>query len=69
MTRNTQPINLLACCAITLPVALDERGLPVGLQLVARGGQDERLLAAAMACERTLGTARERLGPPPLARD
>jgi aspartyl-tRNA(Asn)/glutamyl-tRNA(Gln) amidotransferase subunit A len=67
MTRNTQPINLLECCALTLPVALDKRGLPVGLQLIARRGQDERLLAAALACERALGTARERLGPPPLA--
>jgi len=69
MTRNTQPINLLECCAITLPVALDGRGLPVGLQLIARRGQDERLLAAALACERALGTARERLGRPPLAPD
>jgi aspartyl-tRNA(Asn)/glutamyl-tRNA(Gln) amidotransferase subunit A len=67
MTRNTQPINLLELCAITLPVALDGRGLPVGLQLIARHGHDEKLLAAALACERALGTARQRLGPPPLA--
>jgi aspartyl-tRNA(Asn)/glutamyl-tRNA(Gln) amidotransferase subunit A len=66
---NTQPINLLECCALTLPVALDGRGLPVGLQLIARRGRDERLLAAALACERALGTAHQRLGRPPLAPD
>jgi aspartyl-tRNA(Asn)/glutamyl-tRNA(Gln) amidotransferase subunit A len=66
MTHNSQPINLLGLCAITLPVALDEAGLPVGMQLVARAGEEERLLAVALACEKTLGNARERLGRPPL---
>jgi len=66
MTRNTHPVNLLALCAITLPVALDAVGMPVGMQLVARGGDEERLLAVAHACEKLLGTARERLGTPPL---
>jgi aspartyl-tRNA(Asn)/glutamyl-tRNA(Gln) amidotransferase subunit A len=67
MTRNSQPINLLGLCAITLPVALDRAGMPVGMQLVARAGQEERLLAVALACEKTLGTARDRLGTPPLS--
>lgn len=66
ITRNTQPINLLDLCAITLPVGLDAAGMPVGLQLAARHGQEERLLAVALACERVLGTARERLGVAPL---
>jgi len=68
MTRNTQPINLLDLCAITLPVGLDDAGLPVGLQLAARHGEEERLLAVALACEKVLGTARERLGVAPLCR-
>ena len=68
MTRNTQPINLLELCAITLPVGLDAAGMPVGLQLVGRHGEDERLLAVALACEKVLGTGRERLGVAPLCR-
>ena len=66
MTQNTHPINLLALCAITLPVALDAVGMPVGMQLVARHGHEERLLAVALACEKLLGTPRQRLGTPPL---
>ena len=63
--RPTCPINLLGLCAITLPVGLDQSGIPVGLQLVARGGQDEMLLGAALAVERALGAAEARLGQPP----
>jgi aspartyl-tRNA(Asn)/glutamyl-tRNA(Gln) amidotransferase subunit A len=66
MTQNTQPINMLALCAVTIPVALDGAGMPVGLQLVGASGTEERVLATALACERQLGTARERLGLPPL---
>jgi aspartyl-tRNA(Asn)/glutamyl-tRNA(Gln) amidotransferase subunit A len=68
MSRNTQPVNLLALAAITMPIALDAEGMPVGLQLIARGGDDERLLAAAWAVERALGTGRERLGVPPMCK-
>ena len=68
MTRNTQPINLLAQCAITMPVALDKAGMPVGLQLIARHGHEHQLFAAALACEKALGTARQRLGVPPMCR-
>lgn len=67
--RNTSPANLLSLCALSLPVALDKAGLPVGLQLIAPYGEDERLLAAGLAFERVLGTARQRLGVPPLCRD
>jgi aspartyl-tRNA(Asn)/glutamyl-tRNA(Gln) amidotransferase subunit A len=66
--RPTCPVNLLDLCAISLPVGLDHAGMPVGLQLVARHGQDEALLGAALAVERVLGTADERLGTPPLLR-
>ena len=65
--RNTCLANYLGLCAITIPVGLDTAGLPVGLQLYARHGEDERLLAVALTAERVLGVARERLGTPPLA--
>ena len=68
MARNTQAVNLLALSAITMPIALDAAGMPVGLQLIARGGQEACLLAAAWAVERALGTGRERLGAPPMCR-
>lgn len=64
--RPTCPVNLLDLCAISIPVGLDDAGMPVGLQLVARNGHDEALLGAALAAERVLGTALDRLGPPPL---
>ena len=66
LTRNTVPANYLGLCAVTLPVGRDREGMPVGLQLTARGGQEERLLAIAWAAERVLGRANERIGAPPL---
>lgn len=66
LTRNTVPMNFLGLCAITLPVGRDRAGMPVGLQLTARAGQEERLLAVAWAAERVLGRPSERIGSPPL---
>ena len=43
-----------------------EAGLPVGMQLIAAHGEEERLLAAGCAFERVLGTGAERIGRPPL---
>jgi aspartyl-tRNA(Asn)/glutamyl-tRNA(Gln) amidotransferase subunit A len=51
-----------------LPVGLDRLGMPVGLQLIAKGGEDERLVAIAGAAERVLGTPRQILGVPPTCR-
>jgi len=68
MHQNTYPINLLGLCALTMPVALDKAGIPVGLQLIAKHGDDERLLTAAYAFEKVLGNGRQRLGVPPLCR-
>jgi len=65
MTRNVGPANQLRLCALTMPVALDGVGMPVGLQLVCRAGHEDRLLAAGLACEKVLGTGRERIGVPP----
>jgi aspartyl-tRNA(Asn)/glutamyl-tRNA(Gln) amidotransferase subunit A len=66
IVRNTVAVNYLGLCAITLPVGLDVLGMPVGLQLIAPAWAEEKLLAIALAAERTLGTAIERLGIPPL---
>ena len=41
--------------------------MPIGLQLVAPGGQDETLLAVALAVEREFGAATQSLGRPPAA--
>jgi len=46
-------------------VALDGAGMPVGLQLIAAAGREERLLSVALAVEKVLGTARQRIGVPP----
>lgn len=66
--RNTTMANLLAMCAVTIPVALDGAGMPVGLQVMCAGGADARAVAVARACERVLGTARDRIGVPPRGR-
>ena len=49
--------TLLGCPALSLPAGLGPRGLPVGVQLVARPGQDALLLAAAAAVEDRLRAA------------
>lgn len=65
-TYATNPVNVLGLCAISIPCGLDRSGMPVGLQLVGRTDEDERLLGIALVAERVLGTAVERLGVPPL---
>jgi aspartyl-tRNA(Asn)/glutamyl-tRNA(Gln) amidotransferase subunit A len=66
VVRNTFPANFLGLCALTLPVGVDSCGMPVGLQLQARAGCEERLLEVALAIEQRLGTSRQRLGTPPV---
>ena len=63
--KNTCIANILELCAITLPVALDATGIPVGLQCMGAGNTEARLLSAALAIEDKLGKARDRLGAPP----
>ncbi|MCH7857586.1 MAG: amidase [Gemmatimonadetes bacterium] len=63
--RPTYPISALGLTAISIPVGIDGNGMPIGLQLVAPGGQDEELLGVALAVERELGTASRSLGHPP----
>ena len=64
--RNTAWVNYLGLCAVTLPVGRDRAGMPVGLQLTAPAHAEEKLLTIALAAERVLGTAADRLGTPPL---
>lgn len=64
--RNTTVANLLEMSAVTIPVALDAAGMPVGLQVMCAGGADARAVAIARAFEKELGTALQRLGRPPL---
>ena len=66
IVRNTVAVNYLGLCAITMPVGPDHVGMPVGLQLIAPAGAEEKLLTIALAAERVLGTAADRLGTPPL---
>jgi aspartyl-tRNA(Asn)/glutamyl-tRNA(Gln) amidotransferase subunit A len=54
MTHNTQPANYLELCAVSLPVPGEKGALPVGLQLMAKGGSDAQLLAIAVAVEESL---------------
>ena len=64
--RNTRTGNLLALSAVTIPVALDKAGMPVGLQIMAPLDQDERALAVALAFEKLLGDRMQRIGEPPM---
>lgn len=63
--RNTVIANFMTLCAITLPVGKDGAGMPIGLQLMGRAGEDARLLALSRTVEARLGNAGERLGPIP----
>ena len=46
--RNARIVNLLGLCALTMPVALDSRGMPVGLQAISPAGADEQLIRACL---------------------
>jgi aspartyl-tRNA(Asn)/glutamyl-tRNA(Gln) amidotransferase subunit A len=53
--RFTRPGNLFGFCGISLPIHRLVGSLPVGLQLLGRGGDDAKLLATAASVERLLG--------------
>ncbi|MDW8083704.1 MAG: amidase [Candidatus Caldarchaeum sp.] len=52
--RNTEVFNLYGTPAISLPMGLCGKGLPVGLQIVADLGEDVKLLRTAYAVEKSL---------------
>ena len=62
--RNTALANLLGLCSITLPIGLDRNGMPVGLMLMGRPYDEERLITAALAIEKIIGTGAQLLGSP-----
>ncbi len=47
--RNTSIVNFFDLCAISLPLATPPATMPAGLMLIARNGQDRRLLRIAAA--------------------
>ncbi|HYF11399.1 MAG TPA: amidase family protein, partial [Actinomycetota bacterium] len=51
----TIPANLAGVPAISIPSGLDERGLPVGLQITAPVLEEPRLLRVASALEAAVG--------------
>ena len=51
LLRNTVIVNFFDLCAISVPIPR-EGGLPTGLMLIARNGQDHRLFRIAAAVER-----------------
>ena len=54
MLRNTSPVNLLGLCAITIPIALDGSGIPIGLQLIAPAFNEKKLLSIALSIENSI---------------
>ena len=53
--RNTSAVNLLGLCAISVPCGLTRGGLPIGLQLIGKPYDEQRLLRIAYAYEQSLG--------------
>jgi aspartyl-tRNA(Asn)/glutamyl-tRNA(Gln) amidotransferase subunit A len=49
--RLTRPGNLFGMCGVSLPIARPTGALPVGLQILGRGGEDAEVLAVAEAIE------------------
>jgi amidase len=64
--------TLLHVPCLSLPAAAGASGLPIGVQLIGRAGEDAALLCVAAWAERSLGMAREMSaqvgGSAPLAR-
>lgn len=63
--RNTVIGNLFGWCALTLPVGLDARRMPVGLQLMGAPMTEARLIGIGLAVEARIGRGPEILGHAP----
>ena len=55
LSRNTHPSSSAGVPGISLPMALNSEGLPLGLELDAAAGRDRDLLALARRVERVIG--------------
>jgi amidase len=53
----TYPFNLLGNPSVVIPLARGKEGMPIGLQVVGRLGEDRKLLSAAEHVARKIGVA------------
>lgn len=56
LAKNTHPGNIVGLPGISLPMGILGNGLPIGLELDARAGNDKKLLEIALRLERLIGT-------------
>ena len=49
--RNCDPVSVVVYPAISVPAGYSQTGLPIGLQIVARPWEEEKLLGIAYAFE------------------
>jgi aspartyl-tRNA(Asn)/glutamyl-tRNA(Gln) amidotransferase subunit A len=64
--RLTAPANVTGLPALSIPVGLDDAGLPIGLQLIAGEFAEHRLLRIGIACERARDSRDTLADPAPL---
>lgn len=56
----TRLVNWLGLCAVSVPCGFTSRGLPVGLQLIGKPFEEERVLRLAYAYEQTVAWNKRR---------
>ena len=61
MLRNTSPVNLLGLCAISIPIALDQNNMPIGMQIIAPSFKERKLLSIAQKIENQIGNKYQNL--------
>ncbi len=54
LAQYTRMANYLDLCGMTLPCGFDRSGLPIGLQIIGRAGDERALITAAWAIEDAL---------------
>jgi aspartyl-tRNA(Asn)/glutamyl-tRNA(Gln) amidotransferase subunit A len=65
ISRNTSPLNATGLPAITVPCGLSQSGLPIGVQFISRGFEEDLLFRVAAAYEDVSGVKGAR--PPVLS--